>query len=339
MLKRDWGLAVQSIVIGLGMAWLCACCMIATAAAQTLVVEAKIPLGPVQGRIDHLAIDVARQRLYVAELGNDSLGVVDLQGHRVVRTVTGLHEPQGVAYLAATDTVWVANGGDGTLRLFRGEDAAPTATLPLGDDADNIRVDAATNRIYVGYGAGAIAIFDARTHRRVGTIALAGHPEGFQLDSSRTHAYVNVPDADQIAVVDIPAQRPSATWRNENSSRANFPVAIDHGQQRLLVGYRSPPALIVYDARTGKSLRQIPVCGDTDDIAWLPKRQLAYVGCGEGFVEVIDLGGERAQRVARLTTVAGARTLLYAPEFDRLYVAVRSTAQEPAAIWIFRPDP
>jgi hypothetical protein len=43
------------------------------AAAQTagapLELEAKIPLGAVSGRIDHLGIDPKRQRLLVAELG------------------------------------------------------------------------------------------------------------------------------------------------------------------------------------------------------------------------------------------------------------------------------
>ena len=43
-----------------------------------LVLDSKIPLGEVSGRIDHLGIDLQRQRLFVAELGNDSVGVVDL---------------------------------------------------------------------------------------------------------------------------------------------------------------------------------------------------------------------------------------------------------------------
>jgi hypothetical protein len=67
----------------------------ASGAESPLVLEAKVPLGQVRGRIDHLAVDVARQRLFVAELGNDTVGVVDLERHTVLRTLTGLREPQG----------------------------------------------------------------------------------------------------------------------------------------------------------------------------------------------------------------------------------------------------
>ena len=50
----------------------------AQTAIPPLILEAKIPLGQVSGRIDHLGIDVKRQRLLVAGLGNNSVGVVDL---------------------------------------------------------------------------------------------------------------------------------------------------------------------------------------------------------------------------------------------------------------------
>ena len=53
------------------------------AATGALRLETKIPLGAITGRIDHLAIDVARRRLYVAELGDNSLGIVDLEAGTV----------------------------------------------------------------------------------------------------------------------------------------------------------------------------------------------------------------------------------------------------------------
>src|SRR5690348_10000529 len=89
-----------------------------------LKLEAKIPIGNVSGRIDHMAVDIARQRLFVAELGNDTVGIVDLNTRKIIRTLDGMKEPQGVAYLPSTDTLYAANGGDGSVRLFRGPDYA-----------------------------------------------------------------------------------------------------------------------------------------------------------------------------------------------------------------------
>ena len=152
----------------------------ASATAQTagppLVLEAKIPLGAVRGRIDHLAIDLKRQRLFVAELGNDSLGVVDLAARNVLRTITGLSEPQGVGYEPATDTVYLANAGDGSVRVLRGEDLAPIGRIELGDDADNVRVDSQGKRVLIGYGKGALAIIDPASRAKTGDIRLSGHP-------------------------------------------------------------------------------------------------------------------------------------------------------------------
>jgi hypothetical protein len=40
-----------------------------------MTLEAKIPLGAVRGRIDHMAVDLRRQRLFVAELENDTVAL------------------------------------------------------------------------------------------------------------------------------------------------------------------------------------------------------------------------------------------------------------------------
>ena len=137
--------------------------VVAQTAGAPLVLEAKIPLGQVSGRIDHLGIDLKRQRLFVAELGNNSLGVVDLAAGKVLRTITGLSEPQGVAYVPFADSVFVANAGDGSVHVLRGDDLAPIGRIELGEDADNVRVDAQRNRVLVGYGNGALAVIDPAT--------------------------------------------------------------------------------------------------------------------------------------------------------------------------------
>lgn len=301
-----------------------------------LVLEAKIPLGEVSGRIDHLGIDLKRQRLLVAELGNDSLGVVDLAAGKVARTVTGMSEPQGVAYVPFADSVYVANGGDGSVRVLSGEDLAPIGRIELRDDADNVRIDAPHGRALVGYGKGGLAVIDPARRSGIAEIPLKAHPEGFQIDEPGTRVFVNVPEAREIEVVDLA----TGTHRSVPTAgmKANFPMAIDADTQRVLVVFRSPPGLVAFSTQDERAVAKIETCSDADDLFVDAKRHRVYVSCGEGVVDVFEQDQASYRRLARVATVAGARTSLFVPELDRLFVAVRATAREPAAIWVLRPS-
>ena len=47
-----------------------------------------IPLPNVTGRIDHLGVDKKGERLFVAELGNNSVDIIDLSGGKRISSVT-----------------------------------------------------------------------------------------------------------------------------------------------------------------------------------------------------------------------------------------------------------
>lgn len=308
------------------------------AEAAPLLLETKIPLGPVSGRIDHFAVDPARQRLFVAELGNNTVGVVDLKERKALRTIGGLKEPQGVGYVPATDTLYVANAGDGSVHLFQGESLAPAGRIELGEDADNIRVDAQADRVFIGYGRGALAVIDPASRAKIADIPLEGHPESFQIDPAAGRIFVNVPDIGHIAVVDLAAGRQIGAWPLRNA-RANFPMALDGDGHRVIVVVRKPPRLIAFATKDGSVVAEIETCGDADDLFVDPKRHRIYVSCGEGLIDVLERRGAGYARVGRVPTATGARTSLYLPGPDRLYVAVRATSGEPAAIWVLRPAP
>src|SRR5499433_4388207 len=194
----------------------------AETASPPLILEAKIPLGQVSGRIDHLGIDLKRQRLFVAELGNNSLGVIDLAAGKVLHRIADLSEPQGVAYVPFSDSVFVANAGDGSVRVLRAEDLTPIGRIELGDDADNVRVDAARYRVLVGYGKGALAVIDPASLTKTADIRLKAHPEWFQIDETGTQIFVNVPDAQAIGVVDL-VTGSTASFPTQGAG-SNFPM-------------------------------------------------------------------------------------------------------------------
>jgi DNA-binding beta-propeller fold protein YncE len=300
-----------------------------------LQVEAKIALGSIEGRIDHLAVDLRGQRLFVAELGNDTVGVVDLEAREKRSSITGLHEPQGVAYQASSDTLFVANGGDGRLRFYRGSDLFPLASLKLGDDADNVRIDARNGQVVVGYGSGALAFVDPKAQRVVAEAKLKGHPESFQLNVARGRAFVNVPEAGHVAVVDLSRHVQIAAFPVKAGS-ANFPMAL-LPDGRVMIVTRKPARLLLLDGERGDMLADVPTCGDSDDIFFDAKRSRVYVSCGDGHVDVFVTREQGLDHLTRIATAEGARTSLFVPELDRLFVAVRASKSDPAAIWVLKP--
>jgi hypothetical protein len=309
----------------------------AQAQQSPLELETRIPLGTVKGRIDHLAVDLGRKHLFVAELENNSVGIVDLNNGSLLHRITGLEEPQGVGYVPTLDTLVVANGGDGSVRLFRGGDFAATAKMQLGKDADNVRVDADSKSVYVGYGAGALAVIDPSSHSKIKDIALPAHPEGFHIGRDSRQVFVNLPDAQSIAVVDPHAGRLSQGWSTGND-HGNFAMTLDDGGRRVIVVFRNPPKLSVRDMETGTPVAERETCGDVDDVFFDSKRQRVYVTCGAGAIDVFDVRAEYAP-MARVATRRGARTSLFMPGLDRLAVAVRASDSQPAAVWVYRPVP
>ncbi len=310
----------------------------AAGTGQPLVPERTIALAHVSGRIDHMAVDLRRHRLFVAELGNDSVDAIDLGSGTLLHRFTGLKSPQGVAYVPGADVIVVANAGDGSVMFFAGGDFAALGNLNLGDDADNIRVDPRNGHIVVGYGEGGLAIIDPATRTKLQDIKLPGHPESFQIDAQSNRAYVNVPDARQIAVVDLAAGRQMASWTVPGLAQ-NFPMALDNSGATIATVFRSPPRLVFLDSRTGAVTGSDLTCADADDVFFDAKRQRVYVSCGAGAVDVFSRDATGSRHIARIQTSSGARTSLFVPELDELYIAERAGLVEDAAIAVFRPAP
>jgi DNA-binding beta-propeller fold protein YncE len=302
--------------------------------AQDPTLVQTIPLPKVEGRIDHLAYDPKTQQLAVAALGNNTVEVLDLAAGKVVHTIPGFQEPQGLLFWKGE--LLVASGGDGSCRFYDGATYKPSKHVDCKGDADNVRVDAEAGRVYVGYGDGGLAILDPDKGTKVGDIKLAGHPESFQLESKGKRIFVNVPSARQIAVVDRDKGAVIATWKL--SAQSNFPMALDEDAQRLYIGCRQPARLLVFDAGSGKEVSSVECSGDTDDVFVDAAAKRVYVSCGAGTLDVFSVADATPKRVAKIATAAGARTCLYIPDLHRLFLAVPHRGTQPAEIRDYKTE-
>jgi DNA-binding beta-propeller fold protein YncE len=290
-------------------------------------------LADVRGRIDHLAVDPDGERLFMAALGNDSVEVVDLRAGTRAARITGLREPQGIGYVRSADRLFVANAGGG-VDVFEASTLRHVARIEGLDDADNVRLDPPNGKVYVGYGH-ALAAMDAESGKLLERIELAGHPESFQLEPAGTRMFVNVPSAAQIAVVDRSKKRVIGNW-SVGEKRANFPMALDEANHRLFVATRKPASLLIFDTAAGTQATELGIAGDADDLFYDAKRKRLYVICGDGVVDIVQQkDADHYERRGEVRTVRGARTGLYVPSRDALFVAVPAHAGGPAEIRVF----
>jgi DNA-binding beta-propeller fold protein YncE len=298
---------------------------------------AAAPLPGVEGRIDHLSVDVQGQRLFVAALGNDTVEVVDLASMRVVKSVRGMNEPQGIRFLPDERKAIVANGGTGATTFLDGSTLEVLRTAKFSGDADNVRYDQAAKRIYVGYGNGALGVLDTNG-TVMGDIRLPAHPESFQLESSGPRIFVNVPSTSQVLVVNRTSGATVAKWPVTEAS-ANYPMALDESHHRLFLGCRSPARLLVYDSDSGRRIASVAIAGDTDDLFYDAAARRIYVAGGEGKITAVEqLDADRYRVIEHIATAAGARTALFVPELRRLFLAVPHRGTQRAEIRSYAVD-
>src|SRR5579864_1581450 len=258
-------------------------CSALTLGAQPLRLENTIPLTNVNGRIDHFSVDIAGKRLFVSALGNNTVEVVDIAAGKVVHTISGLKEPQGLFYWPETNRLYAAQAVDGHVRVYDGKSFEQIHEYDLSGDADNIRFDPGAKEIFVGYGSGALGVINADLKARVGETMLDAHPESFQLEKQGPRIFINVPDAGNVTVVDRRTRTVKEKWP-VTGAKSNFPMALDEADHRLFLGCRKPPKLLVLDTSAGKQIASIDIVGDTDDLYYDAALKRIYVSGGAGSV-------------------------------------------------------
>jgi hypothetical protein len=303
------------------------------AAEPALRPIATIPLPDVRGRIDHLAADVGRRRLFVAALSQGSVEVVDLAAARVVARIQGLAEPSGIVFAPDLDRLVVARSGSGDVAIHDATSLALVHRVALGPDADNVRYDEATKRAYVAFGAGWIAAIDVQSGAVTGRVELPAHPESFQIGAREI--YVNLPGANAVAIVDRTAERVLRTWPLD-TAHANYPMALDEPSQCLWVGCRRPPQLLAIATGSGAVKARLPAPGDCDDLFYDATSRLLYASCGAGEIGVYRRGeGCALQAVGTVATERGARTSLFVPAWQELFLAVPGSGTRAAEIRVY----
>src|SRR6516225_3846543 len=238
--------------------------------SSALPVTQRIALPNVDGRMDHMGIDIVGQRLFATAYDNHTLSVIDLKTGRQISLIHNLDKPHGAYDDAATNHLFVSLSGDGSVKMLDGKTFQLLQTIKYSADSDNLRYDAKNKHVIVGYGGekfiygaparqqgdGALGIMDL-AGKKVSEIPTDAHPESFQLEQMGTRVFINVPDKKEIQVADLATGKTVAHW--PVSCPENFPMALDEPHHRVIVACRNPSGLAVFDTTSGKQVALVPI--------------------------------------------------------------------------------
>jgi DNA-binding beta-propeller fold protein YncE len=302
-----------------------------------------ISMPGVQGKFDHSAVDVKGKRLFVAATGNKSVEVLDLDSGKWIHRITGIEKAQGVYYAPDVNVLIVTDGVGACANFYRGDTLELLQTVKLSADADYVTYDLVGKRFFVAHGGddaghnyGEIAVIDAATQKITNTIRTAGHPEAMRLKEGKPRLFVNVPDADHVALVDLSEAKVTTTWPVPDAKK-NVPMAMNDADARLYIATRNGPKFLAYDTNSGKVVASIATVGGADDMAYDAERHQIYVSGGEGYVSFIkEEDSDHYREIGRLATGPGAKTSLFVPQFNSIYVAVPAQGNQPAVLKIFQ---
>ena len=315
-----------------------------SAQAQTnppLKLYKTIVLTGVTGKFDHLAIDTTNNLLFITAGTNHSVEVIDLKTDKIRQSIAGLGKPHGLAWDAATGSLYVSDGLLGELRVYKGVPFTLAGKIKLSDDADDMAYDKARHLLFVGHGGSDaanpanVAIVNTGDFSLVANVATATHPEGLDLDPQSGRVFANIADSSEVAVIDTSSKAIAVHWKLTKAAD-NVPMAFDSEHQLLFVACRKPGMLIALDAATGKEIASQPAAAGADDLFYDPALRRVHVISGSGEVDSYQVDETKnLHPLEVLHTASGAKTALFVPAQNLLYVAIPGVNGQSAEIRVY----
>jgi YVTN family beta-propeller protein len=313
--------------------------------APPLTLEATTPLPAIgAGDFDHFDVDLRHRKLFLAAEANGTIETFDLTTGKHLQSARGVITPHKIVFIPDRNELFVADGGDASVKVLDATDLHQIARIPVSANPDGGVYDPATRLFYVGNGGkkahraySNVSLISVDRRTVVGNIRVPGNTlKGMLLDHDRSRLYVSVRDKSQVVVIDLKRRAIVATYTSPDL-KTNVPIDQD-AEQRLFVGGRKPNNLVILDARTGATLQYLPTVAASDDLTVDPIHHRVYVTGSTGMDVYARSAGDRYVREAHYDTLGG-KTSIYVPSLQRLYVVHSRTNAPESGLQIYRVNP
>src|SRR3984893_3906380 len=299
------------------------------------------------GDFEHFAADIKGNRLFLIAEDHNTVEVLNIRTGGRIHTITGFGQPHAIEYLPDPNSLIVTEGDEesGAVELVSGSTYKTLDKIKLPTDVDGGVYNPVNKYYYVesgGQGPDAkthvLSIIDTEKFKLVGEITLPGtKSEAMAIDHAGAKLYINLRGPDEIGVIGVTSRQLVARWPIPEAKNENA-LVLDEANHRLFSASHTPAKLFVFDIDTGKVIASLPCAENSDDMGYDPVRKRVYI-TGDGSTSVIvQKDADHYVSVAELPTGYRAKTSIFVPELNRLYIAVSSRGKR-AGGKLVAPEP
>jgi DNA-binding beta-propeller fold protein YncE len=295
--------------------------------ATNYKVVARYPL-PGVGGWDYLTLDEATRRIYISHA--TQVEVVDADSGKVVGTIPDTPGVHGVAIASEFKHGFTSNGRENKVSMFDPSTLALIKKIDVGQGPDGIYYEPASKRIFTNnHGTHDISAIDAASGEVVGTVKAEGDGEQAIIGSDGL-IYVNSENTNEVVVFDPKSLE----------VKHRFPIGVaetptglayDAKTNRLFIGCRKEPKMVVMDAGSGKVIANFPIAAGVDFAGFDPGAKLIFFSCGDGTLSIYhEKSASEYEDAGAVKTQQSAKTMAFDPKTKKVFLPAAEYDQTPA---------
>ena len=305
---------------------ICFCGVLLLQAATGYKVVGRYPV-PGGGGFDYLTVDSAARRVYVSH--GTQVDVLDADNGTVVGTIPDTPGVHGIAIASEFKHGFTSNGREDKVSMFDPPTLKLIKKIDVGKGPDGIYYDPGTKRVFTNnHGSHDITAINAETGEVVGTVKAEGDGEEAVIGADHM-IYVNSENTSEVVVFD---PKSLEVKRRLPIGVAKTPtgLAYDAKTNRLFIGCRNEPKMVVMDAATGKVINSFPIGTGVDYAAFDPSSSLIFFSCAEGTLSIYrEKSADDYVDAGAVQTQPSARTMAFDPKTRKIFLSAAEYQETP----------
>ena len=291
---------------------------------------------PGTGGFDYLTLDDAARRLYISH--GTQVDVLDADNGKLVGTIPDTPGIHGIAIVPEFKRGFTSNGREDKISMFDPATLQLIRKIQVGRGPDGIYYEPASKRVFTNnHGSHDISAIDAAAGEVVGTVKVEGDGEQAILGADGL-IYVNLEDTGEVAVFDSKSLE----------VRKRFPIGVaktptglayDAKTNRLFIGCRNAPMMVVMDAASGNVVGSFPIGAGVDYAAYDAEARLIFFSCGDGTLNIFQQkSADNYEDAGAVKTQPSAKTMAFDPKTKKIFLSAAEFTETPNADPTKRPQ-